>query len=65
MARSSRAISRARLAGPGSAPLSYEAGQSIKVRRRAAEGDDILTSDPGDLRVLAEAADVHVELIPV
>lgn len=30
-----------------------------------ADGDDILTSDPGDLRVLAEAADVHVELIPV
>jgi len=27
--------------------------------------DDILTSDPGDLRVLAEAADVHVELILV
>jgi hypothetical protein len=31
----------------------------------AADGDDILTSDPGDLRVLAEAAGVHVELIPV
>jgi hypothetical protein len=31
----------------------------------AADGDDILTSDPGDLRVLAEAADVHVELILV
>lgn len=31
----------------------------------AADGDDILTSDPADLRVLAEAADVHVELIPV
>jgi len=31
----------------------------------AADGDDILTSDPGDLRVLAEAADIHVELIPV
>jgi hypothetical protein len=30
-----------------------------------ADGDDILTSDPGDLRVLAEAAGVHVELIPV
>jgi hypothetical protein len=26
---------------------------------------DILASDPGDLRVLAEAADVHVELILV
>jgi hypothetical protein len=31
----------------------------------AADGDDILTSDPGDLRVLAEAVGVHVELIPV
>jgi hypothetical protein len=31
----------------------------------ADDGDDILTSDPGDLRVLAEAAGVHVELIPV
>jgi len=31
----------------------------------AADGDDILTSDPGDLRVLAEAAEVHIELITV
>jgi hypothetical protein len=31
----------------------------------AADGDDILTSDPGDLGALAEAAGVHVELIPV
>ena len=31
----------------------------------ATDGDDILTSEPGDLRVLAEAADVHVELILV
>jgi hypothetical protein len=31
----------------------------------AADGDDILTSDPGDLRVLAEAADIHIDLIPV
>lgn len=30
-----------------------------------ADGDDILTSDPSDLRALAEAAGVHVELIPV
>ena len=29
------------------------------------DGDDIVTSDPGDLRTLAEAAEVHVELIPV
>ncbi|MFY9935198.1 MAG: hypothetical protein WAK82_45105 [Streptosporangiaceae bacterium] len=31
----------------------------------AADGDDILTSDPGDLRTLAEAAGIHIELIPV
>jgi hypothetical protein len=31
----------------------------------AADGDDILTSDPGDLRALAEAAGIHLELIPV
>jgi hypothetical protein len=31
----------------------------------AADGDDILTSDPVDLRTLAEAAEIHVELIPV
>jgi hypothetical protein len=31
----------------------------------AADGDDILTSDPGDLRTLAEAAEIHVEIIPV
>ena len=31
----------------------------------AADGDDILTSGPGDLRALAQAAGVHVELIPV
>jgi hypothetical protein len=31
----------------------------------AADGDDILTSDPGDLRALAQAAGIHVELIPI
>jgi hypothetical protein len=31
----------------------------------AADGDDILTSDPDDLRSLAEAAGVQVELVPV
>jgi hypothetical protein len=31
----------------------------------AADGDDILTSDPDDLRTLAEVAGIHVELIPV
>jgi hypothetical protein len=30
----------------------------------AADGDEILTSDITDLRPLAEAADVHVDLIP-
>jgi hypothetical protein len=31
----------------------------------ASDGDDILTSDAGDLQALAEAAGIHVELIPV
>jgi hypothetical protein len=31
----------------------------------AADGDDILTSDPDDLYALAEAAEIHVELVPV
>ena len=31
----------------------------------AADGDEILTSDPDDLRPLAAAAGVHVELVPV
>jgi len=31
----------------------------------ARDGDDILTSDPGDLVDLARTAGVHVELIPV
>jgi hypothetical protein len=31
----------------------------------AADGDDTLTSDPGDLRALAGAAGVHVDLVPV
>jgi len=31
----------------------------------ARDGDDILTSDPDDLRTLAEAANVHIELIQV
>lgn len=31
----------------------------------AANGDDIYTSDTSDLRPLAEAAGIHVELIPV
>lgn len=35
------------------------------VMALAADGDDILTSDPDDLRALAEAADVHIDLISV
>jgi hypothetical protein len=31
----------------------------------ARDGDDILTSDPGDLRDLARTLGAHVELIPV
>lgn len=31
----------------------------------ATDGDDILTSDPADLKTLAEAAGLHVDLIPV
>ncbi len=31
----------------------------------AADGDQILTSDPDDLRPLAAAAGVHVDLVPV
>lgn len=31
----------------------------------AADGDEILTSDPGDLIPLARAADLHVDVIPV
>lgn len=31
----------------------------------AVDGDEIVTSDPGDLRQLAEAANVQVDLIPV
>jgi hypothetical protein len=31
----------------------------------AVDGDEILTSDPNDLRALAEAAGLHVELVPV
>lgn len=31
----------------------------------AQDGDSILTSDPGDLRGLAEVAGTHVDLVPV
>jgi hypothetical protein len=31
----------------------------------AGNGDDILTSDPGDLRALAEVAGIRVDLIGV
>lgn len=35
------------------------------VMALARDGDDILTSDPDDLRALAEAADVHIDLIAI
>lgn len=31
----------------------------------ATDGDEIITSDPADLRPLAEAAGLHIDLIPV
>jgi hypothetical protein len=31
----------------------------------AADDDGILTSDPDDLCAVAEAAEIHVELVPV
>lgn len=31
----------------------------------AHDGDEVLTSDPGDLKILAEAAGLHVDLIRV
>ena len=31
----------------------------------AGDGDEILTSDPNDLRALAEAAGLHVDLVPI
>lgn len=31
----------------------------------ATDGDDILTSDPTDLTLLAQAAGLHIELLPV
>jgi hypothetical protein len=35
------------------------------VMALARDGDDILTSDTGDLRALAEAADLHIDLIAI
>jgi hypothetical protein len=48
------------LAASGGADVIYAALICL-----AADGDDVLTSDPGDLKDLAQAAGVHVELIPV
>jgi hypothetical protein len=49
--------------------LLARAGQSDVVHASvaclAADGDDILTSDPDELRALVHAAGVHVELIAV
>lgn len=39
--------------------------QSDPIDGLASNGDDILTSDPGDLLGLAEAVGLRVELIPV
>jgi hypothetical protein len=61
---------------PLDAELGRSAGMLLKVARAADaidaalvaiadDGDDILTSDVGDLRSLAMAAGVHVELIAV
>jgi hypothetical protein len=68
------------LPGVDVAPLDAELGRSAGMLLKAAhavdaidaalvavasDGDDILTSDVGDLLSLAAAAGVHVELIPV
>ena len=61
---------------PLDAELGRRAGMLLKASRTvdaidaalvvlAGDGDEILTSDVTDLRTLAAAADVHVELIPV
>jgi hypothetical protein len=67
------------LAGVEVAPLDETAGRRVGILLArtgqsdvidasvvclAADGDDILTSDPGDLLALARAAGIHVELIP-
>ncbi|MBI4614838.1 MAG: hypothetical protein HY720_14600 [Planctomycetes bacterium] len=57
-------------------PLGRRAGALLGRARRAdvidaavvllaADGDSLLTSDPGDLRDLAAAAGIHVDLVPV
>ena len=61
---------------PIDAELGRRAGQLLKASKTAdvvdaalvvlaSDGDDVLTSDVGDLQVLAVAAAVHLELIPV
>ena len=56
--------------------LGKRAGALLRESRRAdvldaaliavaADGDELLTSDPDDLRVLAEAAGLHVDVITV
>jgi len=35
------------------------------VEIQAVDGDEIFTSDPADLRALAQAAGAHVDLVPV
>ena len=78
---SGRQVTLARLlAGVESRPLDTELGKragvllglarstdaiDAAVVLLAADGDSILTSDPRDLRRLAAAAAVHVDLVPV
>lgn len=31
----------------------------------AVDGDSVVTSDPGDLAVLADAADLHIDVVPI
>ena len=42
----------------------YACGDGPNVLGHPCDGDDILTSDPGDLQALAQAAEIHVELVP-
>jgi hypothetical protein len=54
-----------RRAGPLLASTGTADAIDASVIYLAQDGDDILTSDPADLRGLARAAGVHVDLISV
>jgi hypothetical protein len=45
--------------------LDEELGKKAGVLLGRSGAEDILTSDPADFRALAEAAAVHVDLVPV